>query len=139
MRGREVKQGVAYASGRPRVVVRVIIVKGLPLTTPPVELGGTIAIVVITAEGRRLGMSIPIWEVGLLVRRHGRLDLRFRLVVPFGTIVRLVGTGRNWRRESFIGSRVGKVGRILTEREWLLDGDWSERGNGGRAVCGLVP
>ena len=83
-----------YASGRPRVVVCVIVIDGLPLTAPPVDLGGTIAIVVITAGGWWLGMSIPIWEVGLLVGRDGRLDLGFGLVVPFGTIVGLAGTGR---------------------------------------------
>ena len=130
---------MAYASGRPWVVVRVVIVNSLPLTAPPVDLGGTVAVVVIAAGGRRLGMSIPIWEVGLLVRRHGRLDVRLRLVVPLGTVIRLASTGRPWRRKSFVGSRIWGVGRILTEREWLLTGNWGERGDGGRAVRGLVP
>jgi len=85
---------VSYASSQPRIIVRVVVVDGLPLTAPPIGLGRTIAIVVITANDRRLGMSIPIWEVGLLVGRDGRLDLGFGLVVPFGTIVGLAGTGR---------------------------------------------
>ena len=130
---------MAYASGRPGVVICVVIVNSFPLTTPPINLGGTVAIVVITADGRWLGMSVPIWEVGLLVRRHGRLDMRFRLVVPFGTIIRLASSGRRWRRRSLIGSRIWGVRRILTEREWLLAGNWSERGDGRRAVSGLVP
>ena len=84
-------------------------------------------------------MSVPIWEVGLLVRRYGRLDMRLRLVVPLSAIIRLASTGSHWRRDSFIGSRIWGVGRILTERERLLAGNWSERGDGGRAVSGLVP
>jgi len=120
MRGHEYEsewqhKAVAYASGRPGVVFRVVIVNSFPLTAPPVDLGGTIAIVVVSAGGRWLGMSIPIWEVGLLVRRRGGLDLWFRLVVPFGTVVRLTRTGGRWRGESFIGCRIGGVGWILTE------------------------
>ena len=137
-RNREVKQGVAYASGRPRVVVRVVIVNSLPLATPPIDLGCTIAIVVVAAEGRRLGVSIPVWEVGLLVRLHGWLNLRLGLVVPFSTIIRVAGTGR-YLGVSFIGRRICGFGRILTERMCLLGGDWGERGNGGRAASGLVP
>ena len=104
-----------YASGRPRVVVRVVIVNGLPLATPPIDLRSAIAVVVVAAEGLRLGMSIPVWEVGLLVGRRGRLNLGFRLVVPFGTTVGLAGTGRHWGRVSFIGRRIGGFWRILTE------------------------
>ena len=85
---------VSYASTQPRVIVCVVVVDSLPLTAPPIGLGRTIAIVVITANGRWLRMTIPIWEVGLLVGRDGRLDLGFGLVVPFGTIVGLAGTGR---------------------------------------------
>ena len=136
MRGRTV---ISYASTQPRVVVRVVVVNSLPLTTPPIDLWRTIAIVVIATNDRRLGMSIPIWEVGLLVGRHGRLDLGFGLVVPFGTIVGLASTGRNWGRVSFIGRRIGRFGGILTEREWLLTGNLGERGDDGRAVSGLVP
>jgi len=84
-------------------------------------------------------MSIPIWEVGLLVGRHGRLNLGFGLVVPFGTIVGLARTGRYWGRMSFIGRRIDGFERILTEREWLLAGNLGERGDGGMAVSGLVP
>jgi hypothetical protein len=114
---------VAYASGRARVVVRVVVVNSLSLTAPPIGLGSAIAIIVITAGDRWLGMTIPIWEVGLLVRWHSGLDLRFRLVVPFGTIVWLTGTGRNWRRGSFIWNGIDGFGRILTERERLLAGN----------------
>ena len=60
-------------------------------------------------------MTIPVWEVRLLVGRRGRLDLGFRQVVPFGTIVGLAGTGRHWRRVSFIGRSIGGFWRILTE------------------------
>ena len=84
-------------------------------------------------------MSIPIWEVGMLVGRYGRLDLGFRLVVPFGTIVGLASPSRYWGRVSFIGRRIGRFGRILTEREWLLTGNLGERRDGRRGVSGLVP
>ena len=130
---------VSYASTQPRIIVCVVVVDSLPLTAPPIGLGRTIAIVVITANGRWLRMTIPIWEVGLLVGRDGRLDLGFGLVVPFGTIVGLAGTGRQWRRVSFIGRRIGRFGRILTEREWLLGGDLGEGGDGGRTISWLVP
>ena len=130
---------VSYASGRPRVVVRIVIVHSLPLTTPPINLWCAIAIVVIAARGRQLGMSIPIWEVGLLAGRHGRLDLGFRLMVPFGTIVGFVRNSRHRGRVSFIGRRIGRFGRILTERERLLTGNLGERGDDRRAVSGLVP
>lgn len=84
-------------------------------------------------------MSIPIWEVGLLVGRHSRLDLGFGLVAPLGAIVELTGNDRHRRRVSFIG-RIHKFGRILTEREWLLlTRNLGERGDGGRAVSRLVP
>ena len=136
MRGKTV---VSYASTQPRVVVCIVVVNSLPLTAPPIGLWRAIAIVVIAADDRRLGVSIPIWEVGLLVGRHGRLDLGFGLVVPFGTIVGLARTGRYWGRVSFIGRRIDGFGRILTEREWLLAGNLGERGDGGRAVSGLVP
>ena len=120
MHGREYEgegrnKAVAYASGRPGVVFRVVVVNSFPLTAPPVDLGGTVAIVVVSAGDRRLGMSIPIWEVRLLVRRRGGLDLWFRLVVPFDTVVRFASTGRRWRGESFIGCRIGGVRWILTE------------------------
>ena len=127
-----------YASGRPRVVVRVVIIDGLPLTAPAVDLGGTIAIVVITAGGWWLGMSVPIWEVGL-VGRHGGLDLGFRLVVPFGTVVGLASTNRRRGRVPFVGRRICGFGRILTERELLLAGNLGERRDDGRAISGLVP
>ena len=60
-------------------------------------------------------MPIPIWEVGLLVGRHGRLNLGLRLVIPFSTIVGLAGAGRHCGRVSFVGRRIGGFGRILTE------------------------
>ena len=84
-------------------------------------------------------MSIPVWEVRLLVGRHGRLDLRFGLVVPFGTVAELGGNDRHRRGVPFIG-RIHRFGRILTEREWLLlTRNLVKRGDGGRAVSGLVP
>lgn len=83
-------------------------------------------------------MTIPIWEVGLLVGRNGRLDLGFRLVVPFSTIVRLASNDRHWGRVSFIGRRIDGFG-ILTEREWLLARNLGERRDSGRTVSGLVP
>jgi hypothetical protein len=73
-------------------------------------------------------MSVPIWEVGLLVGWHGRLDLGFGLVVPFSTIVGLASTGRHWRRVSFIGRRASRFGRILTERKWLLSREFGREG-----------
>jgi len=102
MKGERKNKAVAYASGRTRVVFRVVVVDSFPLTAPPVDLGGTITIVVVPAGGRRLGMPIPIWAVGLLVRRRGGLGLRFGLVVPFGTVVWFTSTGRRWRGKSFV-------------------------------------
>ena len=136
---RQKNKVVTYASGSPRVIVRVVIVDSFPLTTPAVDLGRTIAIVVISAGCRRLKMTIPIWEVGLLVGLKVGLNLEFGLVVPFGTVVRFMGACGGWRRVSVIGNRVGRFGGILTKREGLLAGNWDVSGGGGRAVSGLVP
>ena len=67
------------------------------------------------------------------------MDLGFRLVVPFSTTIGLVRTGRHWGRVSFIGRRIERVGRILTEREWLLARTLGEGRDGGGTVRGLVP
>ena len=100
-------------------MVHVIIINSFPLATPAIDLWSTIAIVVISIDGRGLGTSIPIWEVRLLVGQHGRLDLGFRLAVPFGTIAELAGNDRDRRGVSFI-RRIHMFGWILMERVWLL-------------------
>ena len=83
-------------------------------------------------------IRIPVWEVGL-AGRHSWLDLKFGLVVPLSTVVGPMSTGRDWGRVYVIGSRIYRFRRILTEREWLLGGNWNERRDGGRTVSGLVP
>ena len=100
-------------------MVRIIIINSFPLATPAIDLWSTIAIIIIPVDGQGLGTSIPIWEVRLLVGQHGRLDLGFRLAVPFGTIVELVGNDRDRRGVSFI-RRIHRFRQILMEREWLL-------------------
>ena len=62
-------------------------------------------------------MSVPVWEVGLLVVRKVRLNLEFRLVIPFGTVIGFAGARGGWRRVSVIGSGIWRFGRILTKRE----------------------
>ena len=55
------------------------------------------------------GMSVPIWEVRLLVHWYGRLDMRLGLVVPLGAIISLANAGSHWRRNLYAG--VGSVRR----------------------------
>ena len=62
-------------------------------------------------------MTIPSWEVGLLVGRKVGLNLKFRLVIPFGTVVGFTGTCRVWRGVSIIRSRVGRFVGVLTKSE----------------------